>query len=292
MFKSFVTWLDSYISREEPATILKSLVGLMAFAGLLGTIFGNQAIRVGAFVVVIVFVVSVILLLLADRRRLQRECATHRDLVARYDNLVMESSPEPLISVEDWSQRVYVRSNGDVREVLTIKAVALREEVHFLRFHMGSAWNQPERYRSKVEVYARSIGIDGTVGPHWNVTGSWLSASKMRSIVHLRSPLARGEEIRLEMIRIWPAKCLPLMRDGAADTFTFRRTDRMPILRIEYQVILPTGFNATYEPVGFTEPHSKITVDAFTDTESRRVIACRVNDLPERITIGMRLELA
>lgn len=292
MFKSFIAWLDSYISQEEPATILKSLVGLMAFAGLLGTIFGNQAIRVGAFVVVIVFAVAVILLLLADRRRLRQECATHRDLVARYDDLVLESSPEPLISVEDWSQRVYVRSNGDVREVLNIKAVALRDEVHFLRFHMGSEWNQPERYRRKVEVHARSIRIDGTLGPHLHVTGSWISESKLRSIVHLHAPLAHGEQICLEMIRIWPAKCLPLMREGAADTFTFRRTERMPIQRMEYHVILPTGFNATYEPVGFTEPHSKISVDAFTDTESRRVIACRVNDLPERKTIGMRLELA
>jgi uncharacterized membrane protein len=79
MLRSFIAWLDSYISREEPSSVLKALVGLMAFSGLLGTIFGNQAIRVGAFVVVIVFVLSVILLLLADRRRLRREDDMHRE---------------------------------------------------------------------------------------------------------------------------------------------------------------------------------------------------------------------
>jgi hypothetical protein len=72
MFKSFIAWLDSYISREEPSTILKALIGLMAFAGLLGTVFGSQPIRVGAFVALGVFVTSVILFLVADRRRLQR----------------------------------------------------------------------------------------------------------------------------------------------------------------------------------------------------------------------------
>ena len=38
MFKSFIAWLDTYLSREEPSTVLKAMVGLMAFAGLLGTV--------------------------------------------------------------------------------------------------------------------------------------------------------------------------------------------------------------------------------------------------------------
>jgi len=292
MFKGFVAWLDSYITREEPAAILKALVGLMAFAGLLGTIFGSQSIRVGAFVVVITFVVSIILLLHADRRRLLRECRIHRELIARYNNVVLESSPDPLISIEDWSQKVYVQSNGDVREVLVIKALALRDEVHFLRFHTGSDWHQPERYRRKVEVRARGIGINGAPGTHLTVTRSWLSDSKMCSIVHLRSPLIREEEVHLEMVRIWPAKCLPLMREGMADNFVFRRTERMPMKSVEYQVILPAGFDAIYEPIGFSEPHGQMSVTTFTDTEDRKVIVCSVAALPPRTTVGMRLELA
>jgi hypothetical protein len=108
MFKSFIAWLDSYMSREEPSAILKAVVGLMAFAGLLGTIFGSQSIRAGAFVVVITLVVSVILLLLSDRRRLLRRHGMHQALVARYNNVVLENSSDPLIGIEEWSQRVYV----------------------------------------------------------------------------------------------------------------------------------------------------------------------------------------
>lgn len=76
MLDGFITWLDSYISRERPSAVMRAMIGLMAFAGLLGTISGEQAIRAGAFVVVIVIAVSTMLALLADRRRLTRENGT------------------------------------------------------------------------------------------------------------------------------------------------------------------------------------------------------------------------
>lgn len=292
MFESFIAWLDSHISREEPSAILKSFIGLMAFAGLLGTIFGNQAIRVGAFVVVIAFVVSVIILLLADRRKLHSEYDKHRDLLARYCNFVIANNPEPLVSIEDWTQKVYVQPNGDVREVSVIRAVALRDEVHFIRFHAGSRWDQPERYRRKVQIRARSIKVNGFSGPHWHVTNSWLSDNKMRSIVHFDSPISKGEEVRLELVRSWPAKCLPLMRSGLKDDFDIRTTKLLQIKRIEYTVILPPGFDAVYEPIGFTEPNNQMTVDAVIDGEGRKVITFRAASLPDRKTVGMRLELA
>jgi hypothetical protein len=292
MFKGFIAWLDSYISREEPSAILKSLVGLMAFAGLLGTIFGNQAIRVGAFVLVIVFVVSVILLLLTDRRRLRREHDEYRKLLTRYSEFVIANSEEPLVAIEDWHQKVYIQPNGDVREVSVIRATALRDEVHFIRFHAGSRWEQPEKYRRKVQIRARGIKVNGFTGPHWHVTNTWLSDNKMKSIVHFESPVSKGEEIRLELVRFWPAKCLPLMRDGASDDFDVRTTKLLQLRRMEYQVILPPGFDAVYEPIGFTEPNKDMSVDAFTDGEGRKVITFRATRVPDRKTVGMRLELA
>jgi hypothetical protein len=147
MFKGFIAWLDSYISREEPSSVLKAMVALMAFAGLLGTIFGNQAIRAGAFVVVIVFVMSVVLLLLADRQHLSQSYDTHRSLLARYCDFIIDHSSEPLVAIDTWRQKVYVQPNGDVREVLVLKAVALRERVYFIRLTAGSGQEQPEKYR-------------------------------------------------------------------------------------------------------------------------------------------------
>lgn len=291
MLKSFISWLDSYISREEPSSVMKGLIGMMAFAGLLGTVFGNQAVRVGAFVVVIVFIVSVIVLLLADRRRLRLQYNIHRKLLERYCDFVIRNSADPLVLIADWTQTVFVHRNGDVKEVLTIRAVALREEVYFVRFIEGSGWSQPERYRRRVLINARSMRVNGHSGPRWHVTRSWRSDQRMNSIIHFDSPICKGEAVRLEVERTWPAKCLPLMREGLADIFYFRTSDLMRIERAEYRVVLPAGYDAVYEPVGFVEPSSEFSVGASTDSEGRRIVIFKASRIPEHRTIGMRLEL-
>jgi hypothetical protein len=290
MFKSFIAWLDSYVSREEPSSALKALVGLMAFAGLLGTIFGSQAIRAGAFVVVIVFVASAILLLLADRRHLKQAHDTHRMLLARYCDFVIDNSPEPLVSIEAWRQRVSIQANGDVREVLTLKAVALREKVYFIRLKGGSRWDQPEKYQRETRIIARSLTVNGTPGPHWNVTTTWQSAQKLNSILHLHQPIKRGQEILFEVIRTWPAKCLPLIR-GEAEEFSFRTTALLEIQHVEYAIVLPSGFDAVYELIGSEEPGVQISADAELDKEGRTVLVWHADKVPARTELGIRLEL-
>lgn len=291
MFKSFIAWLDTYISREEPSTVLRALIGLIAFTGLLGTIFGNQAIRIGTFVVVLLLIASAILLLLMDRRRLRQEYDIHRKLLERYCDFVINNKSAPLVSIDSWIQTVFVHRNGDAKEVLAIRAVALREEVYFIRFIEGSSWNQPERYRRRVHIKARSMRMNGNSGPRWNVTRSWRSDQRINSVIHFDSPVLKGEEVRLEVERTWPAKCLPLMRERVADTFYFRTSDLMRIERAEYRVVLPTGCDAVYEPVGFIEPSQEFSIDATTDAEGRKVVAFKANRVPEHRTIGMRLEL-
>jgi hypothetical protein len=263
----------------------------MAFAGLLGTVFGNHAIRAGAFAAVITFVLSVMLLLVADRRRLKRAYDLQRTQLARYCDYVVENTSDPHMSIESWRQVVYLRPNGDVREVLNLKAVALREKVHFVRLTAGSRWDQPEKYRRDVKVTARSITADGTPGPHWNVTTSWQSARKMVSIPHLRQAINRGEEITFEMVRTWPAKCLPMMRENEAEDFTLRTTSRLQVQRIEYRVILPPGFDAVHELIGSTQPDVNLWAETEYDPENRRVFVWRSANVPALTTVGIRLEL-
>ncbi|MGH3757799.1 hypothetical protein [Actinophytocola sp.] len=292
MFKSFIAWLDFYISRETPASVLKSLVGLMAFAGLLGTIFGNQAIRVGAFVVVIVFVVLVILLLLADRRHLQQRYGVTRELLTRYCDFVVDNSSKPLVSVEAWNQVVYIQPNGDVNEVITIKATAIRERVYFIRMPAGSRWDQPERYRSNVQVVARSLTVNHSAGPRWIVTTSWISARKLTAILHLHEPIKQGEEIRYEVVRTWPAKCRPLMRDNVAESFTYSASKLHDIRHVAYKIVLPGEFDAVHEPIGHLEPDVHLSVEGEYDQEGRRVFTWRTDLVPAGKVVGIRLELS
>lgn len=290
MFKGFIAWLDYYISREEPSSVLKAMVGLMAFAGLLGTIFGNQPIRAGAFVVVIVFVASIMLLLLADRRHLKQAYDTHRMLLARYCNFVIDNSPDPLVSIEAWQQRVVIHANGDVREVLTLRAVALREKVYFIRLRAGSRWDQPEKHQRDTKIMARSLLVNGAPGPRWNVTSTWQSAQKMTSILHLHHPIKRGEEVLFEVIRTWPGKCLPLIR-GDTETFSFRTSPLLEIQHVEYSVVLPNGFDAVYELIGAGAPGILLSADLEYDKDGRKVLVWRADKVPARMELGMRLEL-
>jgi hypothetical protein len=291
MLRDFIAWLESFISRKVAVVVCWWLVVLMAVAGVMGLVFDYSWVRGVAIVGVGVLGVGLLAVLVTDRYRLQVRHDLQRDLLTRYCDFVIENRMAPLVSISTWHHKVYVQANGDVHEVAMIRAVALRDEVHFIRFHLGSEWDQPEEHRRNVRIRARGVNVDGVLGPQWNVTNTWISDAKLNSIVHFRSPVRFGEEVRLEVVRFWPAKCRPLMRHGAAEDFFFRTTELLQIQKFEYQVILPLGYDVMHRPIGFTEPDEHTSIDAYADTEGRRVVVCRAARLPHRQSVGMRLEL-
>ena len=193
--------------------------------------------------------------------------------------------------MESWDQTVYLRPNGDVREVLVIKAVALRERVYFVRMTAGSRWEQPDRYRRNVTVAARGVTVNGSSGTRWNVTTSWTSAQKMTAVLHLHEPVKQGEEIHFEVVRVWPGKCRPLMRDLAAEEFIFRPTNLLMTSRVTYTIVLPEGYDAIHEPIGQHHPGVNLTVLPHRDKEGRRVFAWSADIVPAGTAVGIRLEL-
>ncbi len=273
-----------------------AVVAGVAVAAIMVAIIGNGGPRVAATVVAIVCAVGVVFAFLVESRAAGRAARDCGQLVTRYCDFVVGNDSAArqglLASVEIWHQKVHIQPNGDVREVVVLEAVAERDEVYFIRFHLGSEWDQPEKYRRNVTINADNIEIDGRATRHWSMTNSWLTAARLTSIVHFHSPVRMGQVIRMEMTRFWPAKCLPLMRGGAAEQFVFRTTELLRIRHLEYHVTLPTGFDAVYEPVGFTQPDNRMSVDGYTDVGGRRVFICRVTELPEQRTVGMRLALA
>lgn len=286
MLDSFITWLDSYVSRERPVAVVRAMVGLMAFAGLLGTVSGEQAVRAGAFVAVILIAMSIVLALLAGRRRLLLENDTNRRLLSRYCDSIAKNGADPIIRIEHWRQRVEVQPNGDVTETLTLKAVALRKQEEFIRLTASSRWDQPERYRRHVQVVARSL-INGVPGTRWNVTTSWKSTQKFTSVLHLHMPIKKGETIMFEVTRTWPAKCRPLMRDGEAESFTLQTTSLLDVQRVEYTIVLPLDTEALYEEIGAGEPDVQLTTDA----GDGRIFTWQAGKIPTFTEVGIRLQL-
>ncbi|GAB1515027.1 hypothetical protein [Actinophytocola sp. KF-1] len=287
--------VTNYLSFRRWNTGVMSGVALAAVAAILLAVLGNGALRAAATVVAIVCAVGVAAVFLVERRAAGRAAEDCGHLVARYCDFVVGNGSAArdglLASVENWHQKVHIHANGDVREVVVLEAVAERDEVYFIRFQLGSDWEQPAKYRRNVLVNADNIEIDGRPTKHWSITNSWLSAARLMSIVHFHSPVRMGQVIRLEMTRFWPAKCLPLMRRGAAERFVIGTTELMQVRHLEYQVSLPTGFDASCEPIGFTPPDHRMSVNDYTDVGGRRVFICRVTEMPERLTVGMRLAL-
>jgi hypothetical protein len=263
----------------------------LGIGGVLAALFGSQALKTTSIVVVLLVVLAGVLLVIADRRRLKNKYNVHKELLARYCDFVIDRHADPLILIEEWKQMIYVQENGDTREVLTIKAKALRKQVYFIRFRTGCQWDQPMKYRRRVKLSARHLTVNGSSGPEWHVTRSWISDRKIQSIVHFHTPVLRGEEIALQVVRTWPGKCRPLMRKRIADSFTFHFTKLMPVKSMEFSVVLPAGFEAYHAPIGFREPSEKFSIEVGQDQESRRVFTFRGEGFPVLAAIGMRLQL-
>ncbi len=288
MFRSFVAWLDNYMSGEEPSSLLKSLFGLLSFSVLLGAITGNVAIRAGALAAVLLFVLYAFLALVADRRRLLRHNEKNRRLVSKYCN-IMKSRLASEWAVTKWDQLVKIDSNGDTVQIMTIHAVSECDLLEFYRLSVGADWEQPEKYRKRVKLKVRSVDIAGADGPKCDVTTSWTSDNKLEALVHLPVPVANGEEFRVVMEWEWPAKCRPLMREGTSEEFCMNLTRVTQKLR--YRVQLPGKLDVYLAPVGFRNGEPGYSLKSARTKAGHTEITLNATSVPSLRKVGMRLEL-
>ena len=242
MLRSFVAWLDDYLAGEDSSAVVRSAIGLMGFAVLLGVILGNTAVKLGALAAAILVILSLMLILLRDRKTLKREIYWRDELLIRYCDLLYDQS-QSVALVKDWNQVVTIERSGDVRELITIRAVAL-QELYFLRIRADAKWDQPRRYRRRVRVDFRSINSAGDRGPSWHVMRSWLSDGRLEMLAHLHSPIPKGTAIQVEVEREWPGKSTPLVKEGISDYFGFFFSNALRIEHGTYVVVLPEGVGA------------------------------------------------
>ncbi|WP_163512146.1 hypothetical protein [Fodinicola acaciae] len=290
MLDSFVAWLDDYLIGKHPSVVVRSIVGLLAFASLLGVIIGNTAVRLGILLAALLLILAAALILLADRRTLQQTSDRYQRLLARYCEFI-NADPQPTILIKHWDQHVAVDSKGDTHEFVTIKAVSLRENLYFVTLRIGPSWSQPKKYRDKVKVDIRSLLIDGNTGTSWDVTSSWLHDGRINIVAHLHDPVKRDSEMTIRMERTWPGKCLPLMMNHQPDEFILRFNEAMPIEAARYIVVLPAGADAHYEPIGFAQSDAGFGLEAGTDAENRRTFTLTTASFDSNRRVGMRLEL-
>ena len=289
MIDDFSQWLDEYRRDHEPPAALKAAVGLMTFASLVGIIFGNPIIHIGAIVTLTLCLISGILTLLADRHGVRQERDTYLQRLNWYYDVLSNLSPEPLIAVENWEQTVEIMPNGDTHEVLILDAVAPREVIFFARLTAKSRWQQPKQQLDKITMTACRVNADDSLGPRWHIMSSW-EGDKLVAYLDLDPPLRRGETIRFMMKRTWPAKCRPMMRDRKSEDFIMHTTNALEIKYAKYSVILPREYEAAYELIGETEPDVQLLADV-TQHNGRKVYTWYADKVPSNTFIGLRLQL-
>lgn len=282
-------WPDNYLRGHEPSAALRIAICLATFVSLAGAFFGNSTIRATAFVGVPVCLTTGILLLLADRRRIQQERDTYLQRLNWYYNVLGKLSPDPLIAVDNWEQTVEIMPNGDTHEVQIIDAVAPREVIFFARLTASSRWDQPKRHLRRITMTVRRVNVDDSLGPFWQLLSSW-EGEKLVTYLNLDPYLRKGETLRFRVERTWPAKCRPMMRDHKAEDFLLRTTNALEIRFAKYSVTLPKEYEAAYELIGVGEPDVQLMANV-TEQNGRRTYSWYAEKVPDHTAIGIRLQL-
>jgi hypothetical protein len=287
VLKRFVKWLDDSLADEGVWAVVKVVVALLAFAVLLGATLGNAVVRTVALVTATPVVLSLGLVLLADRRNLVREVEKHKGLVSKYSKIVADDR-HPSYGIITWEAQVTVEPNGDARRQTTIRAKVLND-LRVLRLIEGCGWPQPAKYRRKVRVNVRKLLVGDLPGASLSTTVAWLKDGQLVLIVHFPESLKVDSEFTIAVEVVWPAMCSPLMRDREPDTFTVRF--QTPVVYARYKVLLPRGYDAYAEPVGFEENENGFAAGPAKDEDGRPVFLFEGVDLPEHQKLGMRLQL-
>jgi hypothetical protein len=283
VLRSFIAWLDDYLAGEGPTGLARAIVGLLSFAALCGAIVGDMAIRAGAIVVVMLAVLGGGLLLLADRRSLQRRIQADQRLIFNYAYALHGQTPGYRIT--SWDKTIVVSPNGDAVDTMKVRAKVETDDVRTFVLWFGCKWPQPARYQRKVNVQVRNLLVGDTLGTSLDRTVAWFSNDKIGVLVHFPAPLKVGSEISIRLETAWPGKCAPLMR-GECDEFTIKLGTL--ITRARYKIVLPKGTETYCGPIGFQDG---VTLESSRDEEGRLTHVIEARELPPNHRIGLRLEL-
>lgn len=287
MLRSLVAWLND---RAGLPTITRAIVGLLSLTAMFCVLLGDLAVRVGGLAALFLVLLGGALPLCADRQTLRSELELHKRLVSRYCKFIDEL--HPMYQVLAWEQVAYVlNAQGDTREYVTVRARVLRPDLQLIRLVFGCGWEQPAKYRSKVKFTVRNILVGNVLGTSMRTTHEWVSNGKSDVIVHVPTPPRVGSEIQLLVIMSWPGKCAPLMAaDKGVDDFAVKFVQQ-DVKHVVHRVVLPAGYDAYYEPIGFTGDDSNYRIEATKDEGGRRQYVFEAFDLPILHRAGIKLEL-
>lgn len=284
MLREAILFLEEFLRGHGPPAVVKSVVGLMSFAVLLGAVLGSTAIKSGALVAAILLVTAAGIALATSRGAERRDLEAQKALVALYCNHI--DKIRSAYEIREWNETLVVRERGDTNAKVTVRLRTLQSDLLFIRLKFGCGWPQPARYRRKVELTVRKLLVDGSPGITLEKTVSWPKDGTMTVIIHFHSPPPENSEISFSIELEWPRRCLPL-KEGSPDEFSLMC--RQPVTRAVHRIVLPPGTDVYTEPIGETSCGYRLTTGQ--DDDGRRTSTLEVSDLPARHCVGVRMQL-
>ncbi|MFI9386057.1 hypothetical protein [Kutzneria sp. NPDC052558] len=286
MLRSFITWLDDYLAGEAPSALVKAVVGLLSFAALLGALLGDLAVRTGFLAAAVLAVVSLGLMLLADRRTLRRRAERAERQVFHYVRTIHAMGAG--YRVTSWDKTIVIAPNGDARDIVKVRAVVEKPGVQFFWLWFGCYWPQPARYQKKVAVQVRNLLVGDLPGTSLERTLSWSTEGRLAVIAHMHAPPRVGSVMTIQVEIAWPAKCVPLVR-GDCDSFTIRLGARVDYAR--YRIVLPKGYDTYCDTIGFQDGDPGFVMEKGSADDGCPSYQVEVRDLAPDQQVGLRLEL-
>jgi hypothetical protein len=202
---------------------------------------------------------------------------------------VASGDRHPAYRISDWDEFVAVEPNGDGRRRITMRAEVSSNDLWALLLIQGCGWPQPAKFRHQVRVAVRRLLGDDAPGVSLATTSTWVADGKSVLIIHFPEPPRSDTEITIAVEVSWPGMCAPLMRGQGPDKFTLRFAT--PVAHARYRVVLPRGFDAYFEPVGFDAGNDGLALATSVVENGQSSFVFEGRDLPMRRPVGMRLEL-
>src|SRR5688572_25471836 len=111
MIASFTEYLHDYIIYTGVIGIIESVLGILAFGGVLSVVFGSPTIKAAAVVAVILGVLGLFILLVANRTEWRRRSDRDRRLIRHYCDELKERY-EHAWTITSWTCVTTIAPNG------------------------------------------------------------------------------------------------------------------------------------------------------------------------------------
>lgn len=239
MIEKWIGALDGYVAEHGYGRMGRAVLAFLGLGGALSTLFGTMWFRLVSVTFGMVMVVLVLLLGIAERRRLYARIERDANMINKYVKLLASENP---FEVKKWRQVVEISANGDcaIKIEQTIAPVA-GADPHFVRLnsvYYGSM-SLGERAKRRVKHYAhfrngggRSRDVRAYSTYSWDQSAD--GKPKHNVVVHLTSRVQSGDVVTVEWR--WPKFSADLRSARSSELFDVLFTNRVVDFRYEIRL--------------------------------------------------------